>query len=74
MLNGAKSPSGVDREERNGLPDDSRLSERRIETKDGGYEVQGDNIVHFAGSFGRVCGGGMLVTTVDFFSWLRSVL
>jgi len=30
MLNGVKSASGVDREERNELPDDSRLSERRI--------------------------------------------
>ena len=32
MLNGAKSTLVVDQDERNGLPDDSRLSERRIET------------------------------------------
>ena len=32
MLNGAKSAFVVDQDERNDLPDDSRLSERRIET------------------------------------------
>ena len=75
MLNGVKSASGVDREERNELPDDSRLSERRIETirmedmrfKETTLCALREALDVFAQ---EVC----WFTTANFFSWLRSVL